>query len=85
MRPCSSGQPEIEEAIRGWLDAKMRGDREPILELLSEYAGVVAIGTDSDEWFEGPEAFARAHGDGGPFDGVIESLRAQSAGTVLHR
>jgi ketosteroid isomerase-like protein len=68
--------PEIEEALRGWLDAKMRGDREEIVRMLSGDAGVLAVGTDAAEWLEGPEAFARAHGDAGPFEARIESLDA---------
>jgi ketosteroid isomerase-like protein len=74
--------PEIEDALRGWLDAKMRGDREQIVAMLSGDPAALAIGTDPDEWFEGPAEFARAHGDGAEFDGRIESLQAHSAGEV---
>ena len=73
---------EIEDAVRRWLEAKMRGDRDAIVEMLSADVGTLAIGTDASEWFEGPEDFTRVHGDGGAFQGEIEELQGHSSGPV---
>ena len=73
---------EIDEMLRGWLAAKMRGDREAIVAALSEDPCVVAIGTDESEWFQGPAAFADLHGGAGAFDAEIQSLDAWREGTI---
>ena len=69
---------EIDEMLRGWLAAKMRGDREAIVAALSEDPCVVAIGTDESEWFQGPAAFADLHGGAGAFDAEIQSLHHEN-------
>ncbi len=76
----STHAPELEATLRDWLDAKMAGDRDAIVALLSGDEGVSAIGTEGNEWAVGPEAFARLHGDAGAFTGTVEHLDARVEG-----
>jgi ketosteroid isomerase-like protein len=76
----STRSPELETTLRDWLEAKMRGDRDLIVALLSDDAGVVAIGTAEEDWAAGPDAFAHIHSDGGAFDGTIETLEVREHG-----
>jgi ketosteroid isomerase-like protein len=74
--------PEIEQLVRAWLDAKQAAAADAIEAGLGSYEGALAIGTDSDEWYSGPEAFREAHTAGGPFEASIEALEAHRAGLV---
>jgi hypothetical protein len=74
--------PELEAQLRSWLEAKMRGDRAGIASMLSRDSGVLAIGTDQDEWFEGANEFVRIHTEGGAFEGKIFSIRAHTEGNA---
>jgi ketosteroid isomerase-like protein len=72
--------PDVEEFVRRWLDAKRSGDGTAIGAGLSDYDGVLAIGTGEDEWIAGPAAFAEAHTEAGPFDATIEHVEAHREG-----
>jgi ketosteroid isomerase-like protein len=74
--------PEVEDFVRQWLDAKRRGDGSQIGAALSDYDGVLAIGTDADEWISGARAFADVHTAGGPFSATIEHVEAHREGDV---
>jgi hypothetical protein len=74
--------PDLDQFLRNWLDAKVRGDRDAVLTGLSSYPGVLAIGTDADEWWAGAEAFAAAHGGAGPLQARIEHLDTHAEGTA---
>lgn len=74
--------PDIDAFLRAWLEAKLRGDRDAILAGLSPYPGVLAIGTDTDEWWAGAEAFTAAHGGAGPLQAQIEHLDTHTEGSV---
>lgn len=60
----------------------MRGDSAAIGSMLSRDSGVLAIGTDQDEWGEGPEDFVRMHTEGGAFEGTVFSVSAHTEGNA---
>jgi ketosteroid isomerase-like protein len=74
--------PQIEQLVRAWLDAKQAADPDAIGARLGSYEGALAIGTDSDEWWSGPEAFRAAHISGGAFEASVDVLDAHQAGSV---
>jgi ketosteroid isomerase-like protein len=74
--------PAVEAALRSWLEAKTRGDREAIASMLSADPCALGIGTEEGEWLVGPDAFIPAHRDAGAFDARIVELTAYEQGTV---
>jgi hypothetical protein len=74
--------PEVEQFVRGWLDAKQAGDPAGIRAALSEYDGTLAVGTDGEEWWSGTPRFGDAHAGGAPFTATIEHVEAHREGPV---
>jgi ketosteroid isomerase-like protein len=74
--------PEVEQFVRDWLDAKQAGDAAGIRAALSDYDGVLAIGTEAAEWWCGGPAFADAHTAGGPFRATLDHVEAHREGLL---
>ena len=49
---------EIRRVIHRWMVANAAGDADAVLGKVSQHAGTLAIGTDAEEWWCGPEAHA---------------------------
>jgi class 3 adenylate cyclase/ketosteroid isomerase-like protein len=49
---------EIQRVIHRWMVANAAGDDDAVLGKVSEQPGLLAIGTDAEEWWRGPEAHA---------------------------
>jgi adenylate cyclase len=47
---------EIQRVVERWLAAIDAGDRDAVAARLSDHPGLVMLGTDAREWFEGPNA-----------------------------
>jgi ketosteroid isomerase-like protein len=73
---------EVEQVVRDWLDAKQAADGAAVRSGLSRYRGVLAIGTDTSEWWAGETAFAEAHVGGGPFSATLDDVEAHRHGDV---
>jgi ketosteroid isomerase-like protein len=73
---------DVEEVVRTWLEAKQAADADGIARRLSAYKGVLAIGTDADEWFSGVDAFAGAHTGAPGFTAALNTLEAHRHGPV---
>jgi ketosteroid isomerase-like protein len=74
--------PEVEWFVREWLDAKQAGNGAGIGAALSDYDGVLAIGTEAAEWWSGAGEFAARHTAGGPFAATIDHVEAHRQGAV---
>jgi class 3 adenylate cyclase len=46
---------EIRRIIDRWMVANSEGDGDAVIGRVSEHPGMLAIGTDADEWWHGPE------------------------------
>jgi ketosteroid isomerase-like protein len=73
---------EVEQIVREWLVEKQAARLEGIAGRLSSYDGVLAIGTERDEWWAGSDGFRSAHTSGGPFVATVDSVEAHSEGPV---
>jgi hypothetical protein len=74
--------PEVERVVREWLVAKQGADADGIRAALSTYDGVLAIGTDADEWWSGSKAFVAAHTSGAAFAADLQSVEAHRDGPI---
>lgn len=74
--------PDVEQLIADWLEAKQTADAERISSALSDSDAVLAIGTAADEWCAGSDAFLKAHTSAPPFQATIEHIEAYSDGPV---
>jgi ketosteroid isomerase-like protein len=73
---------DVEEVVRAWLDAKQAADAEGIARRLSAYEGVLAVGTEAEEWWSGVDRFSDAHTSGGAFTASLNALEAHVHGQV---
>ena len=73
---------EVEEVVRTWINAKQAADVDAIARRLSAYKGVLAIGTDAEEWWSGADQFSTAHTSGAPFSASLTTLEAHVHGSV---
>ncbi len=78
---------ELRELTRRFYEAVARGDDGFLKRLVSRREGVLFIGTDPDEWWEGSESFlramrAQAEALGGNLQIVPGQLQAYREGTL---
>src|SRR4051812_36825091 len=73
---------EVEQIVREWLVEKQAARVDGIAGRLSAYDGVLAIGTELDEWWPGSVDFCSAHTSGGAFVATVDSVEAHSEGPV---
>lgn len=71
-RPAMKRSPDVKNAMLRMYSAYSAGDVAALLELSSREAGILAIGTDPEEWWEGYDLIA----------GVTEAFFPEVGGTV---
>jgi ketosteroid isomerase-like protein len=72
---------DVENVVRAWLRSKQSAEAEGIRRSLSTYDGALAVGTEDQEWWAGPN-FTEAHVAGRPFELTLEHVEAHREGSV---
>ena len=75
---------EIRRIVHRWLIANSEGDAHAVIAKISEHPGLLAIGTDGDEWWHGPErlVWRRQVEESGGFPITWDEIEAWEEGTV---
>ena len=81
---------EIRRVVERWLVANREGDPAAVMARISEHAGLLAIGTDDEEWWNAPEraVWRRQIEEAGGFPiewGEIEAWEEGTVGWAGHR
>ena len=77
--------PDIERLVRETSEAGMRGDAGPMLAATSKEPGVVMIGSDPNEWWDGHDAIVAAMQAEVEADGVsgqVDEIVAYEEGDI---
>jgi ketosteroid isomerase-like protein len=77
--------PDIERLVRETSEAGMRGDSGPMLAATSKEPGVVMIGSDPDEWWDGHDAIVaamRADVESSGVSGEVDEVVAHEEGDI---
>jgi adenylate cyclase len=75
---------EIRRVVHRWMVANTDGDGDAVLGRISEHPGMLAIGTDADEWWHAPEraVWRRQVEETGGFPITWGEIEAWEEGTV---
>jgi len=75
---------EIRRVIDRWMVANTEGEGDAVLGRVSDHPGILAIGTDADEWWHGHERAVWRHQleETGGFPLTWEAIEAWEEGTV---
>src|SRR3990172_1552599 len=75
---------EIRRVIHRWMVANSEGDADAVMGKVSEHPGILAIGTDADEWWHGDERAVWSHQlkETGGFPITWDEIEAWEEGTV---
>ena len=75
---------EIRRVIHRWMVANSEGDADAVMGKVSEHPGILAIGTDADEWWHGHERAVWRHQlkETGGFPITWDEIEAWEEGTV---
>jgi adenylate cyclase len=75
---------EIRRVIHRWMVANSEGDADAVIARISEHPGMLAIGTDGDEWWHGLErlVWRRQIEESGGFPITWDEIEAWEEGTV---
>ncbi len=75
---------EIRRVIERWMVANAEGEGDAVLGRVSDHPGILAIGTDADEWWRGHERAVWRHQleETGGFPVTWEAIEAWEEGTV---
>ncbi|MEK6719327.1 MAG: adenylate/guanylate cyclase domain-containing protein [Chloroflexota bacterium] len=75
---------EIRRIVDRWLRSNAEGDADAVIGRISEHPGLLAIGTDSDEWWHGQErlVWKRQVEESGGFPITWDEIEAWEEGTV---
>ncbi len=75
---------EIRRVVDRWMVANSEGDADAVMAKISEHPGMLAIGTDGDEWWHGRErlVWRRQLEESGGFPITWDEIEAWEEGTV---